>query len=92
MADRPADSPQQRDRTPAGAPQRDRTEQTRQLALGALIALAVLFAVLNLDKVKVDLIVGSPKWPLIVVILGCVGLGAAIDRLWIRYAARRRKR
>ena len=77
---------------PAASPKRDRSDQARQLALGALIALAVLFALLNLDKVKVDLIFGSPKCPLIVVIVGCLALGAAIDRLWIRHAARRRKR
>jgi len=82
MADRPPETPQEP----------DRGEQARQLGLGALIALAVLFALLNLNKVKVDLIVGSPRWPLIVVIVGCLALGAAIDRLWTRYAARRRKR
>ena len=82
MAERPNQTP----------PERDRREQLRLLALGALIALAVLFALLNLDKVKVDLIVDSPKWPLIVVIVACLALGAAIDRLWIRYTARRRKR
>ena len=78
------------DRPPDTQPERDRREQVRQLALGALIALAVLFALLNLDKVKVDLIFGSPKWPLIVVIVACLALGAAIDRLWIRHAARRK--
>ena len=82
MADRPPETPAQR----------NRSDQARQLALGALILLAVLIALLNLDKVKVDLIFGSPKWPLIVVILACLALGAAIDRLWIRYAAHRRKR
>jgi uncharacterized integral membrane protein len=67
-------------------------EQRRQLVLGALIVLAALFSLLNLDRVKVDLIVGSPRWPLIVVIVACLALGAAIDRLWIRYGAPRRRR
>jgi uncharacterized integral membrane protein len=82
MADRPTDQP----REP------NRTEQARQLGLGALIAIAVLFALLNFHEVKVNLIFHSPRWPLIVVIVGCVALGAGIDRLWIHYGARRRKR
>jgi uncharacterized integral membrane protein len=76
---------------PAQPPERERREQIRLVALGALIVLVAIFAVLNLDKVKVDLIFRSPRWPLIVVIVACLALGAAIDRLWIRYAARRRK-
>ena len=80
------------DRTPNTPEEPNRRDQARQAALGALILLAVLFALLNLDRVKVDLIFGSPRWPLIVVIVACLALGAAIDRLWIRYAARLRKR
>ena len=75
MADRPPDSPR-------------RSEQTRSILLGALIVLALLFALLNLDKVDVDLIVGSPRIPLIIVIVGCLAAGAAIDRL---YQHRRRR-
>jgi uncharacterized integral membrane protein len=78
MADRPSDAPA-------------RSEQTRQLLLGALIALAVLFALLNLDKVKVALIITSPKIPLIIVIVGCLALGAAIDRLLMRRARHRQR-
>jgi uncharacterized integral membrane protein len=78
--------------TPNTPDEPNRRDQARQLALGALILLAVLFALLNLDRVKVDLIFGSPRWPLIVVIVACLALGAAIDRLWIRYATRLRKR
>jgi uncharacterized integral membrane protein len=81
MAGRPSQT--QRDR--------NRTEQARQLALGALVAIAVVFALLNFHEVKVNLIFHSTRWPLIFVIVGCVALGAAIDRLWIRYAAWRRK-
>jgi uncharacterized integral membrane protein len=92
VADRPADTPQQRERTPAVAPPRDRGDQARQIVLGALVALAVVFSLLNFHKVKVDFIFHSYHWPLIIVIVGCIALGAAIDRLWIRYAARLRKR
>jgi uncharacterized integral membrane protein len=63
---------------------RSRSEQTRQLVLGALILLAVLFALLNLGDVEVDLIVGSPKMPLIFVIVACLVVGALIDRLLVR--------
>jgi len=67
---------------------RTRTEQIRLLVLGALVALAILFAVLNLDDVKVDLIFGSSEIPLIFVIVGCLAAGAAIDRLLLRWRHR----
>jgi uncharacterized integral membrane protein len=79
------------DRSPETPRDPNRTEQVRQLALGALIAIAIVFALLNLHEVKVNLIFHSPRWPLLFVIVACIALGAAIDRLWIRYAARRRK-
>jgi uncharacterized integral membrane protein len=78
MADQPSDKRE-----------RSLTDDPRQLLLGALILLAVLFAVLNLDKVKVDLIVSSPRIPLIVVILACLALGAAIERLLARRSRHR---
>jgi uncharacterized integral membrane protein len=77
MADRAPDS------------ERSRTEQTRQLLLGALVLIAVLFAVLNLDDVKVDLIFGSRKTPLIFVIVASLVVGAVIDRLLVRRTRRR---
>jgi uncharacterized integral membrane protein len=80
------------DRPPDAQQDPNRREQGRLLGLGALIVLAVLFALLNLDRVRIDLIFGSPRWPLIVVIVACLALGAAIDRLWIRHGARLRKR
>jgi uncharacterized integral membrane protein len=83
VADRPPEKPVSTGSAPPSSP--DRTDQTRQLVLGALIVLAVLFALLNLDKVEVDLILDSPKIPLIIVIVGCLALGAAIDRLVIRH-------
>ena len=77
MADRAPDS------------ERSRTEQTRQLVLGALVLIAVLFAILNLDEVKVHLIFSSRKVPLIFVIVASLLVGAAIDRLLVRRTRRR---
>jgi uncharacterized integral membrane protein len=77
------------ERTPESPAKRSRTEETRQLLLGALILIAVLFAALNLDDVEVDLIFGSPEMPLIFVIVACLLLGALIDRLLARRTRRR---
>jgi uncharacterized integral membrane protein len=76
MADRPSER------------SRSSSEQIRLVALGALTVIAILFAVLNLDEVRVDLIVGSYKIPLILVIVGCLAAGAAIDRLLLRWRHR----
>ena len=56
-----------------------------------LVALAVVFALLNLEKVEVDWLIGSWETPLIVVIVVSMLLGAGIDRLLMR-RARKRKR
>jgi uncharacterized integral membrane protein len=77
MADPPSDGPR-------------RSDQSRSLLLGALVVLAILLALLNLDKVEVDLIFGSPRIPLIILILGLLAAGAAIDRLYLH--RRRRSR
>ena len=50
-----------------------------------LLAFAILFAVLNLDEVEVDWIIGTWQTPLLVVILVSFALGCAAG--WI--AARR---
>jgi uncharacterized integral membrane protein len=50
-----------------------------------LIAFAVLFAVLNLDQVQVDWVIGTWETPLLVVILVSFALGGSVG--WI--AARR---
>ena len=80
------------DRAPQGSPrggarQRSRTERVRLIVAFALGALAVVFAVLNLDEVNVHWIVGVWRTPLIVVILVCLLLGTLIG--WI-VASRRR--
>jgi uncharacterized integral membrane protein len=76
MPDPPAESP------------RTRREQARLIALGAVAVLAVVFALLNLDDVKVDLILGSGEIPLFFVIVGSVAAGIAIDRLLLRWRRR----
>jgi uncharacterized integral membrane protein len=76
---------------PAGAPgrepERGRRRQARLVAGLALAGLGVAFAVLNLDEVEVNWIVGTWDTPLIIVIAISVLAGAALGLL----AARRRK-
>jgi len=72
-------------RTPA-----ERREMARLIA-GLLIGgLVTAFALLNLNDVKVNWIVGTGQTPLIVVIVLAFVLGMAADRLLLR--ARRRRR
>jgi uncharacterized integral membrane protein len=52
-----------------------------------LLALAALFAALNLDQVEVNWIIGTWQTPLLVVILVSFAIGGAVG--WI--AARRRR-
>jgi uncharacterized integral membrane protein len=68
-------------------PKRSRAERVRLVGAFLLGALAVLFAVLNLEPVEVHWIVATWRTPLIVVILVCVLVGAAIG--WV--VARRRR-
>ena len=56
-----------------------------------MAVLATLFAVLNLDEVKVDWIVGSGRAPLIIVIVISVLAGVVITYLADRLAERRRQ-
>jgi putative membrane protein len=62
--------------------------------LGAVIAavLVTVFAVVNLDRVKVDWIIGTWSTPLIVVIAVSAAFGAALDRLLQLRRRRRTKR
>lgn len=71
-----------------GRPQRTQAEKLRLAASFGLGALAVLFAALNLDDVRVNWIVATTDTPLIVVIVVCLVVGAGIG--WI--LARRRAR
>jgi uncharacterized integral membrane protein len=76
----------------AGTPPRKRRlrrEDARLLAVAILAVVATLFAVLNLNQVKVHLLFGSPKLPLIVVIVVCLLIGALLGTVLARQARRR---
>jgi uncharacterized integral membrane protein len=68
------------------ARKRSRRENTRLVVVAAVSAVVALFAVLNLDEVEVNWIVGTFDTPLIVVVAVSVLIGAALGYL----AARRR--
>jgi lipopolysaccharide assembly protein A len=74
------------DRSQRRAATRSRNEQMRLVAALVLGGLAVLFAVLNLDRVRVHWIFFVSLTPLIVVILVCILVGVLIG--WV--TARRR--
>jgi uncharacterized integral membrane protein len=81
------------ERTPATRPEDkpDRAASTRVAAAAVLGGIAALFAVVNLDDVKVSWVVGSWQTPLILVIAVSMLLGAGLDRLLVRRARKRRK-
>ena len=60
---------------------RSRRENARLTLAVVLAVLGTLFAVLNLDKVKVHWIVTTGRSPLIVVIVVSFLLGVAVDRI-----------
>jgi uncharacterized integral membrane protein len=70
---------------PAGAqhraPARGRRQQVRTIAAFALGGLGALFAVLNIDEVEVNWILGTWSTPLIVVIALSFLVGAAVGYL-----------
>ena len=68
---------------------KDRARLTTALAAGALVA---IFAVLNLDQVKVNWIVGTWQTPLIVVIVLSLAIGAAGGYVAARRQRQRRRR
>lgn len=63
--------------TESGPPASKR-DQGRQALIAGLVLLVVLFALLNVDKVKVNFIVTSAKAPLIVVIAICLAIGIVL--------------
>jgi uncharacterized integral membrane protein len=65
---------------------RSRKESARLVVVATVSALVALFAVLNLDEVEVNWIIGTFDTPLIVVIAVSVLVGAALGYV----AARRR--
>ena len=68
-------------RTGPSSPGRSRKESTRLVLVVGLSALAALFAVLNLDEVEVNWIVGTWNTPLIVVIALSILVGAGLGYL-----------
>jgi uncharacterized integral membrane protein len=66
---------------PSATSQRSSGEKLRLAAAGVAGTLAVLFALLNLDQVEVNWVLGSGETPLIVVIVVSFLLGVAVDRL-----------
>ena len=69
-----------------------RRERVRLLGAVLAAVLVTVFAVVNVDEVKVDWIVGTWSTPLIVVIAVSAALGAALDRLLQVRSRRRAKR
>jgi uncharacterized integral membrane protein len=72
-------------------PKRSRRETARDLSVLAVVVVAVVFAVVNIDSVKVDWIVGSSKAPLIIVIAISVIAGFVLGWYGQRSGARRRR-
>lgn len=75
----------------AGARRRTRRESARTWGLVVLAALTATFAVLNLETVSVDWILGTAHVPLIVVILVSVLVGGVLLYGAERLSARRRR-
>ncbi len=71
-------------RRPEDKPARSRGETARLVAAASVTALVALFAILNLDEVKVNWIAGTARTPLIVVIAGSVLVGAGLGYLLSR--------
>jgi uncharacterized integral membrane protein len=82
--------------TPGKAPEKARrggplAKENRRLVAGIVLGAAVAaFAVVNLDEVQVDWIVGSAQTPLIIVIGVAFALGAGIG--WLAGAKRRSRK
>jgi uncharacterized integral membrane protein len=74
-------------KAPGREPEHGRRQQARTIAFLALGGLGGVFAVLNLDEVSVNWIVGTWDTPLIIVIALSIVVGAGLGFL----AARRRK-
>ncbi len=73
----------------AASPRRSPRDTARTCALIVLAILITLFAVLNLDEVKVDWIVGSGRAPLIIVIVVSLLVGIVLTHFAEGRARRR---
>jgi uncharacterized integral membrane protein len=85
----PEGQPPDREVAPQGE-RRPRKELARSAAMVVLAVLITLFAVLNLDKVKVDWIFGSGHAPLILVIVVSLLVGIVLTYFAERVVRRRR--
>jgi uncharacterized integral membrane protein len=85
------DSPIQTPKTRKGiGERRSRREMVRTGALVVLAVLVTLFAVLNVEEVKVNWIFGSGKAPLIIVIVVSLLVGVILTHFAERRGAKRR--
>lgn len=73
-----------------GAAPESKRDRNRTIAVGILAVLAAVFALANLDEVKVSFLFGSVHMPLIIVIVGCLLIGAAIGSFLTRRRSKRR--
>lgn len=71
-------------------PKRSRREQARTAGMVVLAVVITLFAVLNLESVKVNWIFGTGEVPLIIVIVVSVLFGVVLTYLVDRRANKRR--
>jgi uncharacterized integral membrane protein len=76
--------------TPASKPKRNNRELARTAGLVTLAVIMTLFAVFNLEKVKVSWVFGSGQVPLIVVIVLSVLVGVVFTHFAERRSAKRR--
>jgi uncharacterized integral membrane protein len=76
--------------TPRKTARRPPSEYARTVAMLVLVVLITLFAVLNLDEVKVDWIFGSGHAPLIIVIVVSLLVGIVLTYFAERRGRRRR--
>ena len=67
----------------------DRRDRGRLIAAGVIGAVIAVFAIVNLDQVKVHWLITTGKTPLILVIAVAFLLGIVVDRLAVR--ARRKR-
>ena len=65
-----------------------RSDNARRIAIGILATVALLFAILNFDSVKVHLLFATVTMPLVIVIAACLLIGGLIGA----YAGHRRRR
>jgi putative membrane protein len=70
------------------ASRRSSRERARLVAVAILVSAATIFALVNLDEVSVDLVFGTARMPLIVVIVGCLLIGAAVGAVLGRRSGR----